>query len=165
MSQFKFNLIFSVVLAFSVSSQAALIPGAQYFKGQVQVGRGQLTTCYVEILNSEAANQIQVRSISTLQHLSSSGQLIWVGVGPFVAQFVPARMLYRYQDATPRALVKDMVVNLSAQGLPTKHAILYWHNQAGHHDPVVCDKLISQTSAQELLEVETAFSRFDELKP
>lgn len=158
-------IVISLMSAFTSYAFAQLTPDARYFSGQVKVARSQPTTCYVEMLFSRNGGQVQVRSISTLQHLSSVGQLIWIGVGPHTANFFMERSLYRYQDQTPRALVKDLVINLSSQGTPLKHAILYWHNQAGHHDPVICDTLTEKTSAQDLREVEKAFARFDELKP
>lgn len=161
----SFFIVISSLLTFKSVAHAELTPGARYFSGQVKVARSQPTTCSVEMLFSRNAGQVQVRSISTLQHLSSAGQLIWIGVGPYTANYFMDRSLYRYQDQTPRALVKDLVVNLSTQGTPTKHAILYWHNQAGHHDPVICEGLVEKTSAQDLREVEKAFARFDELKP
>jgi hypothetical protein len=161
----SFFVVISLLLTIGSIANAELKPGAHYFSGQVKVARSQPTTCYVEMLFSRNAGQAQVRSISTLQHLSAAGQLIWIGVGPYTANYFMERSLYRYQDQTPRALVKDLVVNLSNQGTPLKHAILFWHNQAGHHDPVICEDLIEKTSAQDLREVEKAFARFDELKP
>ncbi|MFN8845459.1 MAG: hypothetical protein ACK5V3_01535 [Bdellovibrionales bacterium] len=146
-------------------SQAQLLPEARYFTGTVKVVRGQTTTCYLEALFSRDLGQVQTRLISTLQHLSPSNQLIWIAVGPITSNFSFQRSLYRFQDPTPRALVKDLVVNVSSQGTPLKHALLYWHSSAGHHDPVVCDGLVEKTSSQELREVEQAFSRFNQLKP
>lgn len=160
----QFYIILIHTLIFSVS-HAQLTPGARYYTGLVKVANSQPTICYVEALFSNDLGQVQTRAISTLPHLSSSGQLSWFAVGPYTANFFIQRSLYRYQDPTPRALVKDLVVNISNEGVPLKHAILFWHTSAGHHDPVVCDGLIEKTSVQELQDLEQAFSRFDELKP
>ena len=153
------------LLCLPLTSHAALTPGARYFSGKVKVGLVQSTDCYVEVLFAPDFSRITTRSVSTLQHLSSSGELIWVGLGPYTANWLPARALYRYQDATPGATIKDLVVNTNGPATPIKYAVLFWHAQFGHHDPVVCDGLIEAKSPADLQAMEEAFANFDNLKP
>jgi len=149
----------------SLTAWANLTPGARQFTGQVDVNSSAPTPCYVEILYSPDLSAITVRSISTLQHLSPSGELIWVALGSYTASFVGPKSLYRYQDGTPGATVKDLVVNTNPQTSPTKHGVLFWHAQAGHHDPVICENLTEVTSPEGLVAIDEVFAKFDELKP
>jgi hypothetical protein len=158
-------LALCVLLAWSISSHAALTPGARYFSGQVRVGLAQSTVCRVEIVFSPDLGSVTTRSISTLQHLSNTGELIWVGLGPYKANFLAARALYRYQDPTPGAIVKDLVLNTAGPAAPTKYSVLYWHNDFSHHDPMVCDRLVEATSPADLQAMDEAFANFDSLKP
>ncbi len=155
----------SLFTVWSFHASAALTPGARYFAGQVKVHLSQPTVCYVEALYSPDLSGAVFRSVSTLPHLSAAGQPVWITVGPYAAQFLPARSLYRYQDAAPGAKVKDLVVNVAGPATPVKFGILYWHAEAGHHDPVVCDGLRELSQAAELKAVEEAFARFENPAP
>jgi hypothetical protein len=156
---------FLFLFGWSTVSFAELTPGARYFTGKVKLGISQTTTCYVEVLFTPDLSRITTRSISTLQHVSPAGEPIWVGLGPYTANFLAARSLYRYQDATPGAPVKDLVVNTSGPAAPIKYGVLFWHASAGHHDPIVCDGLTEATSPADLQVIDEAFARFDSLKP
>ena len=161
----KFWLVIGSTITMSSLAMAGLSPGAKYYTGEVKIPLTPSSVCYVEVIYSADLTQLSVRSISTLPHLSSDGAQIWIALGPYVANFLPTRALYRYQDLTPGALVKDLVVQTADQHTPTKHSVLYWHAQAGHHDPVICDTLNEKTSPEDLQKVDEVFSEFDNLRP
>ena len=159
--------VLAVLIAYLVSplALANLTPGARYFTGQVNVNMGQPTTCYIETLYSPDLSMLAVRSISTLQHLSPAGQPIWVALGPYTATFFAAKNLYRFQDAAPGATVKDIVINTNGQSNPIKYGVLYWHADAGHHDPIFCENLTESATPSELEAIGRVFANFDSMKP
>jgi hypothetical protein len=150
---------------FSAIAQADLKPGARYFTGQINVNLSQPTTCYLEAFYSQDLSILEVRSISTLQHLSTAGQAIWVALGPYTANYIAAKSLYRFQDPAPKATVKDIVINTSGQVTPIKYGFLFWHAEAGHHDPVFCENLVENSSSSQLEAIDKVFSNFDSMKP
>lgn len=119
----------------------------QYFKGQVQIHLSTPQTCYVEI-SSAAPAQVQIRAVTPLEHLSSTGEVLWISVGPYIASALPNRPLYRYQDPTPGALIKDLVLQLNDQAQPQQLSLLYWHSEGAHHDPVRCQNLTPADSSE-----------------
>lgn len=159
----KIVAIAVLTLGFSFA-QADLLPGGRYFTGKVKGAPGSSATCYIELLYSQDLNALQTRSITVLPHGASPSELEWIAVGPYVAQFVGARSLYRFQDSAPRALVRDLAIHTVNRVTPTRYAMLVWHDEAAHHDPVVCESLVEKTSAGDLAEMERVFSRFDDLK-
>lgn len=144
---------------------AALTPGARVFTGETRIGLAARSPCYVELLYSGDLASVTTRSITPLPHTATNGETSWVALGPYTASFVPSRSLYRYQDATPAALVKDLVVMTPGGSLPTKYAVLFWHAEASHHDPISCERLTEATSPQDLQTISDAFANFEQLKP
>lgn len=158
------QLCFYSLFMFSISGKADLTPGARYFTGKVKVAMSEPTKCFVEALYSGDGSQITARSILTLPHLSASSELIWAAVGPYTANYLPTKSLYRYQDTTVAAPVKDMVIQTVNMTTPTKFAVLYWHAEAGHHDPITCEDLVESTTPEQLVEADDAFADFDKIK-
>jgi hypothetical protein len=164
MGQFLKAMTISLLTLIVGVSHAELVPGARYFIGNVKVFMSEPSKCFVETVYSADLAQVTVRSIKTLPHLSAEGALTWIAVGPYAADYVAAKSLYRYKDAATAAPVKDMVLNTTNQTTPHQYAILYWHAQAGHHDPIKCEELIESVTVEQLAEVEQAFAEFENLK-
>ncbi|NJM10295.1 MAG: hypothetical protein HC883_05400 [Bdellovibrionaceae bacterium] len=61
--------------------------------------------------------------------------------------------------------MKDLVVNTVGQTTPIKYGVLYWHAEAGHHDPIFCGNLTEATSSADLKAMDEVFANFDNLKP
>lgn len=156
--------IISIVVSVAVASHAELVPGARYFVGNVKISMSEPSKCFVETVYSSDLSQVTTRSIKTLAHLSAEGAQVQIAVGPYTADYIAAKSLYRYKDATVAATVKDLVLNTTNQTTPTQFAILYWHAQAGHHDPIKCEELVESTTVEQLAEVEQAFAEFENLK-
>lgn len=162
-SFYRFLVASLIALTASVS-HAGLTAGARYFNGVVKAQFGQDTPCYVEVLYSPDLNQVTTRSISSLPHLSPSGEQIWIGLGPVTANFLPDNGIYRFQDPNPGAPVKDLVLYTSGQTNPVKLGALYWHAEGGHHDPVFCESLVEATTPEALAAIDAVFATFDGLK-
>lgn len=161
MNAFKSSLFLASLLLVSFSSaRAQLNPQAHYSVGEVRVHSSVPVPCYVETVFSEDFTRATVRAVAALEHLNSQGQVTWAAVGPYTGQFFNSRSLYRYQDPTPDALIKDIVLNVDANFSPQKLSLLYWHAEGAHHDPIRCDHLIQQTSPEQLQHVADIFERF-----
>ena len=164
MKSWKSQLAACLVALGGISAQCDLTPGARYFSGQMNVSFSAPTACYLELLYSPDLSTVTVRSISTLPHLSTSGQPVLVGLGPYNARFLAPRGLYRYQDSTPGATVRDLIINTSGQTTPTRLGVQYWHAEAGHHDPMFCDGLSEATSQSQLEVMDAVFANFENIK-
>lgn len=154
-------LSFFILLSASSASWAELTPGAKFFIGRAGAHSTSTAKCYVELLYSANLAEVSARLISPLEHFSPSGASIWVAVGPYTARYIASRSLYRYQDATPGARVKDLVIHTNGPTNPTRLSFLFWHAEAGHHDPVHCQNLKEAQTAEELNEVEDRFKEFE----
>lgn len=157
-------VLLAITLCFSMVSRAALNPEARYYTGKIKVFMSNPVACYVEVVSPSNSSQVKTRAVMSLPHLSSQGQTIPLAVGAYVAQFVASKSLYRYQDTTPAAPVKDLVLNVVNNIVAKKFSILYWHKSAGHHDPIVCDDLVEAVNPESLQIMDDVFSRFEDIQ-
>ncbi len=117
---------------------------------------------------SEIPQKVLVSSYLTLPHLDRNdgdeNGVVWLSVEPRLANLIEIkdkdeiRLLYRFQDPTPAAKYKDLVLLLDGESNYFQFAVRYWH--ATHYDPVVCKDLIEQKSDQEINDFLAVFPAF-----
>lgn len=147
-------LIFGLI-NYPGSVQAASV---NYYKGEVKVHLYGSHPCYVEVDESLKDQQLIVKAITPLEHLSSTGEITWISVGAYAAALLPGKNIYRYQNATPGAPIKDLVINVGPQRELEKLSLLYWHAEASHYDPIRCLHLTRPSSSQEADEIAKLFN-------
>lgn len=131
-----------------------------YYTGTQKLNPAQTVPCFVELKSTEVPTSYEMRAILTQPHLAES-----VGIGSLVLQqkFLGGSIQsngYSYDDATPGAIIKQVIVFGDASNPFQEMRAALLHE--GHHDPVSCGQLQLVTQDQ-VDAVKANFDNFDEL--
>lgn len=131
----------------------------RYFVG-LQPGSKTSQECYLELKSNADPKTVEIRAIVTNTH---EGHLVPIGALQAVYQFISGSIQkngYYFQDKTPKAPVKQLILVSELQQSPTLLMAAIFHD--GHHDPVTCEGL-SPAVDDELTEASELFADFEHL--
>ena len=157
----KSQKILFFAVSIIMSSASANWSAPVYFIGEQKVSAVDSAECFVELKYSSDNKQVTLRGIVTNSH---EGHL--APVGELVADFTfiggsIQKNGYYFQDKTPQAAVKQLVLIAEDALAPTSLTAAIFHD--GHHDPVSCENL-AMAQGDELTEALELFADFDHLE-
>lgn len=133
-----------------------------YFTGVEKSPKGELGPCYLELDYTDDLSQVTVRAVAPHPHESTAAAIVNLAMGPMVATYNSSAKIYRFQDNTDAAAVKDMVLYVEPQQNPSKYGALILHGN--HHDPLFCEAVVPVTEPAALNNIKTIFDNFDSIK-
>lgn len=154
------SVLFSL-FSFAVIVSEAQLSAPVYFVGEQKISATENKECFLELKYSADQKMVELRAIVTNGH---EGDLAPVGVLQANYQFIGGSVQkngYYFQDKTPKAPVKQLVLVAEDVQNPTSLVAAIFHD--GHHDPVTCVAITAAVDA-ELVEAIELFANFDNLQ-
>jgi hypothetical protein len=151
------SLLVSIVFLFSMISWAQM-SAPVYFVGEQKVSKSVSEECFLELQYSADETQVQLRGILTNSH---EGKYVTVGSLQANYMFVAGSIqknAYYFQDKTPKAPVKQLVLIAENPQAPSSLSAAIFHD--GHHDPIACENL-NVAEGDELNEAIEFFAEFE----
>jgi hypothetical protein len=129
-----------------------------YYVGEQKISSTASSECFLELQYSSDLKEVSLRGILTNSHEGK-----YAPVGPLSAQYMFVagsiqKNAYYFQDKTPQAPVKQLLLIAEDPQVPTQMSAAVFHD--GHHDPVVCENLLL-AEGDELAEASGLFSEFE----
>ncbi len=150
-------------MLFLITSLIAMLVKADWSAPVYFVGEQTTVSkeCFVELKYSTDRKQVTLRGIVTNSH---EGHL--APVGELIADYIFIggafqKNGYYFQDKTPQASIKQLVLIAEDSQTPTSLTAAIFHD--GHHDPVTCENLMFAEN-EELVEAMELFEDFENLE-